>query len=109
MKINDISLNISPESNLSCNYRLSCGAHVCPEKIYLTKKPDCRIEKYERYQPVWYDKNWHELNSITWYDVFSLKESWMYLLIIIVIALFLFFSAILISVYAGISLHPVPV
>ena len=30
----------------------------------------------------WYDKDWEEVKSITWRDVFSFKETWLYICII---------------------------
>ena len=30
----------------------------------------------------WYDKDWEEVKGITWIDVFSFKEPWLYICII---------------------------
>lgn len=97
----------TPYSNLSCQYRFNCAANLCPGSIDLSRgRPACWLEKYQRYQPDisshdWYDRDWEELKIITWYDVFSLKESWIYVLILVIIAVFLFFCAVLIGMYTG--------
>lgn len=98
---------LTPHSNLLCDVRLTCNARSCPLHTDFTgKRPKCWIEKYPRYQPdtysnVWYERDWDELKNITWYDVFSLKESWMYFLILIVTAVFIFYCTVLTALYAG--------
>lgn len=62
--------------------------------------PQCHIDKFKRYQPeseFWYRRNWEEVNRITWREVFCLHESWIYLLYIVIISVFIFMSAILIK------------
>jgi preprotein translocase subunit SecE len=95
----------TPLTNIMCRYRFNCGAEICPKYIdNIEIRPKCKVEKYNRYQPdidsgEWYEKSWEEVNNITWYDIVTLKESWMYLLILIIIAVFIFFCATLIYLY----------
>lgn len=89
-----------PEHNIACRYRFTCGAKSCPGIEVTGKKPECYVDKFERYQPeiVWHHRDWEEINRITWRDVLSLKESWIYSLIIIIVAVFIFLLMILIYV-----------
>lgn len=86
-----------PEHNLDCRYRFTCGTNECPEFI-ASAKPPCYVDKFERYQPVWYQRDWEDLNRITWREVFSLEESWIYILYIIIILAFIFMVMIFIKV-----------
>ena len=87
--------------NPYCRYRFSCGTKQCPEYIDLSKKPPCFTEKFQRYQPegkkVLHRRDWEDINQITWREVFTLDESWIYILIIIIVATFLLMSMILIK------------
>ena len=90
-----------PAHNLGCRYRFTCGAVKCPA-IEFTSKPPCYVDKFKRYQPEpqnpWHRKSWEEANRITWREVFSLQESWIYALLLITIIAFIFLSIILIYV-----------
>ncbi len=96
-----------PEHNLGCRYRFTCGATMCPKVGVASKPPPCYIDKFSRYQPdnepVWYYRSWKEVNRITWKEVFSLKESWIYTLLLIVIAVFIFMVMMLIYVLININ------
>lgn len=91
----------SPANNLGCRYRFTCGAVRC-QKVTIASKPPCYIDKFSRYQPdneaPWYRRDWEDVNRITWREVFSLKESWIYSLLIIIITAFIFMVIILIYV-----------
>lgn len=87
-----------PEHNLDCRYRFTCGALECPEFVTATVKPTCYVDKFRRYQPVWHHRSWEEINKITWKDVFSLKESWIYALYIIIISVFIFMVMLFVKV-----------
>ncbi|MDP2767402.1 MAG: hypothetical protein Q8O41_08140 [Candidatus Methanoperedens sp.] len=85
--------------NLGCKYRFTCGAAACP-KVEVTSKPPCYIDKFSRYQPesiVCYQRDWEDINRITWREVFSLKESWIYTLITIIVVVFIFMVMVLIK------------
>lgn len=90
-----------PAHNMGCRYRFTCGAVKCPG-IEVISKPPCYIDKFSRYQPVneapWYQKDWEEVNRITWREVLSLQESWIYSLLIIIIVVFIFMVMLLIYV-----------
>jgi len=90
-----------PAHNLGCDFRFTCGAARCPETIPSSRPPSCHVDKFRRYQPdnnqVWYRRDWQEVNRITWRDVFSLQESWIYALLLIIITAFVFMSMILIK------------
>jgi len=90
-----------PEHNLNCSRRFTCGAAECPEMV-AAKNPPCHVEKFRRYQPenepIWYYRSWEEVNRITWREVFSLQESWIFTLLTIVIVVFLFMAMVLIYV-----------
>ena len=91
----------APARNMNCSYRFNCGTKECPESVVLSKKPPCFTEKFQRYQPegkkVLHRRDWEDINQITWREVFTLNESWIYILIIIVVAAFLLMSMILIK------------
>lgn len=87
---------------ISCNYRFTCDRKVCPKQVIFQagQKPGCYVEKYTGYEPpneAWHGKSLQDLNKITYRDVFSFKESWIYLLILILIGLFIYYSSILIK------------
>lgn len=90
-----------PAHNLGCRYRFTCGAVRCPEVAGLSRPPSCHIDKFKRYQPdiesFWYNRNWEEINRITWREVLSLQESWIYTLLIIIITVFIFMMMVLIK------------
>lgn len=91
-----------PAHNLDCRHRFTCGAARCPEVVPSSGPPLCHIDKFRRYQPdnesFWYDRNWEEINRITWKEVLSLQESWIYTLLIIIIIVFIFMMMVLIKV-----------
>ncbi len=81
-----------PAHNLDCRLRFTCGASWCLNEFHTSKKPPCYIDKFKRYQPesdIWYRRNWEEVNRITWKEVFCFQESWIYTLLIIIMAVFL--------------------
>ena len=88
-----------PAHNLGCRYRFTCGAATC-QKVEVTSRPPCYVDKFKRYQPesiVWYQRDWEDINRITWREVFSLKESWIYTLITIIVVVFIFMVMVLIK------------
>ncbi len=90
----------NPGHNPGCDYRFTCAAAKCPEVMVASEKPACHVDKFMRYQPdnnTWYHKNWEEVNRITWVEVLSLKEAWVYLLYIIIITVFMFMAMVLIK------------
>lgn len=97
-----------PAHNLGCRYRFTCGAVKCPD-VEVTSKPSCYVDKFNRYQPetqtLWHKKNWEEVNRITWREVFSLQESWIYALLLIIIVVFIFLVMILIYVLLKANRH----
>jgi len=90
-----------PDHNLDCRYRFTCGAARCPEVMAASEPPPCYIDKFRRYQPedstAWYRRDWEDINKITWKQVFSLQEAWIYALITIIIAVFIFMVMVLIK------------
>lgn len=97
-----------PAHNLGCRYRFTCGAVTCP-KVEVTSRPPCYIDKFKRYQPenetLWYNRSWEEVNRITWREVFSLQESWIYTLLLIIIVVFIVMLIIFIKVILKINLY----
>lgn len=93
--------------NLSCTYRFACGNIQCPDLIDKMKPPACYIEKFSRYQPepdkVWHQKSWEEVKRVTWRDVFSLRETWIYILLIVISVVFIFMVMIAIKVLQDIN------
>ncbi len=87
-----------PEHNLDCRYRFTCGANECPDFLTAPAKPPCYVDKFGRYQPVWHHRSWEEINSITWKEVFNLKEAWIYALYIIIISVFIFMVMLFVKV-----------
>lgn len=92
-----------PSNNILCSYRFTCGAKVCPEIIQSRTLPTCHTDKFNRYQPEveeinWYQRDWEDVHRITWREVFSLQESWIYGLLLIIIVVFIFLVAIFIRV-----------
>ncbi len=90
-----------PAHNLVCKYRFTCGAVKC-SKVEVASRPKCYVDKFKRYQPdpetLWYNRNWEDVNRITWGEVFSLQESWIYTLLLIIIVVFIFMLMLLIKV-----------
>ncbi len=101
------NISSDPEHNLGCRYRFTCGATWCPNVEVASKPPQCYIDKFSRYQPdnepIQYYRSWEDVNRITWKEVFSLKESWIYTLLLIVIAVFIFMVMMLIYVLININ------
>jgi hypothetical protein len=94
-----------PAHNLGCRYRFTCGAVRCPKVEVASEqasKPPCYVDKFKRYQPdsetLWYYRGWDEVKRITWREVFSLQESWIYTLLLIIIVVFIFMAMLLIYV-----------
>ncbi len=102
-----MGINPDPPYNLNCRYRFNCGSEQCPEIVDFLKKPKCYTEKFKRYQPegkkVLHRRDWEDINQITWMDVFTLHESWIYALIVIIVAAFLLMSMILIKLVLNIN------
>ena len=96
-----------PAHNPYCSYRFSCGTKQCPESVDFSKKPSCYTKKFNRYQPegetAWHNRDWEDINQITWMEVFTLQETWIYILIIIVVAAFLLMSMILTKLLLNIN------
>jgi hypothetical protein len=87
---------------LNCSYRFNCGTKQCPDSVDFSKKPPCYTEKFKRYQPegkkVLHRRDWEDIKQITWMEVFTFQESWIYALIIIIVSAFLLMSMILIKI-----------
>lgn len=75
--------------NPLCVFRFTCASEVCSRGDEITSMPECYTGSLEK--PCWYEQDWREVNSITWREVFSLEELWVYLLLLIVIGVFLFY------------------
>jgi hypothetical protein len=89
-----------PAHNLGCSYHFTCAATQCPEVLESFETPLCHIEKFPRYQPEntpWHRKNWEDVKNITWIEVLSLNEAWLYVLYIIIIVVFSFMVMVLIK------------
>ncbi|MCE8422384.1 MAG: hypothetical protein J5U17_04620 [Candidatus Methanoperedens sp.] len=90
-----------PAHNLRCDYRFTCGTLKCPDVKVFSEMPICHVDKFKRYQPEtdsrWYDRNWKEVNRITWREVFCLRESWIYTLLLIIILVFAFMVMVLVK------------
>lgn len=88
-----------PAHNMGCSHRFTCGAGRCPQNV---RYPSCYIDKFKRYQPgneiLWYERDWEEINRITWNEVLSLKESWIYTLILITVIVFIFMLILFIKI-----------
>ncbi len=89
---------LTPGDNLACQYHFTCAARTCPPG---GREDGCYVNRFNRYQPAWHERNWEDLKNVTWHDVFSLKEKLIYTLILIVIIVFMFFLAILIKIVVG--------
>ncbi|HEY9206612.1 MAG TPA: hypothetical protein VIO58_11905 [Candidatus Methanoperedens sp.] len=95
-----------PAHNINCDFRFTCGAVRCPEIVPALKPPPCHIERFDRYQPpaeIWHRKDWEEVNRITWREVLSLQASWIYALLLIIIAVFIFMSMTLIKLLLNVN------
>lgn len=90
-----------PRHNMGCSHRFTCGAVKCPQDV---QYPSCYIDKFKRYQPgneneiLWYERDWEGINRITWNGVLSLKESWIYTLILITVIVLIFMLLLFIKV-----------
>jgi len=78
-------------------------AKVCPEIIQSRTLPECHTDQFNIYQPAgeeinWYHRDWEDVHRITWREVFSLQESWIYVLLLIIIVMFIFLVALFIRV-----------
>lgn len=97
---------LDPAHNLNCRYRFTCAAAECPSTA-VTSRPSCYIDRFKRYQPendiVWYQRNWEDINRITWKEVFSLEESWIYTLLLITIIVLIFMLMLFIKVILEIN------
>ncbi len=91
---------IDPVHNLHCQRRFTCGAVKCPDAYAALNDPGCHVDRFKRYQPEssWYTRDWEDVNKITWKEVFGLKEAWLYMLYIIIIAVFIFMAIMLVKV-----------
>ncbi len=88
-----------PDHNLECSHRFTCGVVRCPQYV---QYPSCYIDKFKKYQPgnevLWHERDWDGIKRITWYEVLSLKESWIYALILIIVIVFIFMLMLFIKV-----------
>jgi len=88
-----------PDHNINCSHRFTCGSVRCLQKV---QYPSCYIDKFKRYQPrdeiPLYEKDWNGIKRITWNEVLSLKESWIYALILIIVTVFLFMLILFIKI-----------
>ncbi len=88
-----------PGYNMGCSHRFTCGAVRCPKVVHY---PSCYIDKFKRYQPgneiLWYERDFDEINRITWNEVLSFKESWIYTLILIIVIVFIFMLMLFIKI-----------
>lgn len=90
-----------PSHNLACQKRFTCGALKCPDSYELLRDRDCYIDRFSRYQPsggAWYRKDWEDVRKITWWEVFALKEKWLYIIYIIIIIVLVFMLMLLAKV-----------
>jgi hypothetical protein len=59
------------------------------------------VDRFKRYQPssdVWYRKEWTDVKKITWWEMFGLKERWLFILYLIIIAILILMIALLAKV-----------
>lgn len=92
----DFDLPVSRERRhrLDCEYRFSCRAEECPDNVeYGGSRPGCFVSPRGREV---LERDWEDINSITWRQVFTLEEAWVYALLTIVIAVFLFYVIVLV-------------
>jgi hypothetical protein len=93
------NIYLDPGHNMGCSHRFTCAASRCLQDV---RYPVCYIDKFKRYQPKndisWYEKDWKEINRITWIEVLSLKESWIYSLILITVIVFIFMLILFIKI-----------
>ena len=90
-----------PANNLDCQRRFTCKAVKCPDSYDMLREHECHVDKFSRYQPandVWYRRDWEEVNRITWWEVFGLRETWLYSLYIVIIAVFVFMALLFVKV-----------
>ncbi|MFH1323266.1 MAG: hypothetical protein ABIH80_05505 [Methanobacteriota archaeon] len=90
-----------PANNLNCQMRFTCGSVKCPDSYDILKDHQCYVDRFKRYQPssdVWYRREWDDVKKITWWEVFGLKEVWLYILYIIIIVIFIFMLLLLAKV-----------
>jgi hypothetical protein len=91
----------NPAHNLECQKRFTCGAVQCPDSYDIFRDKKCYVDRFKRYQPgsdVWYRREWDDVKKITWWEVFGLKEAWLYILYIIITASFIFMLLLLAKV-----------
>ncbi len=90
-----------PAHNMECQKRFTCKAVKCPDSYDILRDYECHVDKFNRYQPssdLWYRRDWEEVNRITWWEVFGLRETWLYSLYIIIIAVFVFMVLLFVKV-----------
>ena len=90
-----------PDNNFNCQMRFTCSAVQCPDPYELLKDHTCYVDRFKRYQPssdVWYRKEWDDVKKITWWEVFGLKERWLFIIYIIIIAVLILMVALLAKV-----------
>jgi hypothetical protein len=95
------NLYSNPAHNLECQMRFTCSAVKCPDSYDILRNRKCYVERFKHYQPesdVWYRMEWDDVNKISWWQVFALKETWLYVLYIIIIAIFIFMLLLLAKV-----------
>ncbi|HIH45373.1 MAG TPA: hypothetical protein HA257_09995 [Candidatus Methanoperedenaceae archaeon] len=89
---------LTPENNIYCQHRFTCAANQCDVRYRASlSRPPCHMPG-EAYAARWHERDWDELDRITWNDMFSLRESWLYALYLLVIAVFMFFAFLIASV-----------
>ena len=90
-----------PSNNLNCQMRFTCSSIKCPDSYDILKDHKCHEDRFKRYQPssdVWYRREWDDVKKITWWEVFGLKERWLFIIYIIIIAVLILMVALLAKV-----------
>lgn len=91
----------SPANNLNCQMRFTCSAVKCPDSYEISRDHKCYVDRFKRYQPssdVWYRRDWEDVKKITWWEMFGLKERWLFILYIIIIAVLILMVALFVKV-----------
>ena len=90
-----------PSNNLNCQMRFTCSSIKCPDSYEKLIDNKCYVDRFKRYQPssdVWYRREWDDVKKITWWEVFGLKERWLFIIYIIIIAVLILMVALLAKV-----------
>ena len=92
---------VNPAHNLNCQMRFNCKAEKCPDSYDQLIDHNCFVDRFKRYQPssdIWYRRDWEDVNKITWWEMFGLKERWLFIIYIIIIAVLILMVALLAKV-----------